>query len=193
MIAILNVGRLPFDQEIELDNGGWIHMRQFLDTWRPILRGLAQNGVIKPQDSFGFAMMTPIQNDDLEAWISEWNHPYAYTWFVGGWGPDGNRYIANAVRKIRPLLRRCMEFSTLDMVLHGRPGKFQDIVDQIDGNGNFPWGDFPYGGAARVSYGPVQLIGACSAFTQFEDHLVTELILGDLARRILAGCNPPQP
>ena len=79
------------------------------------------------------------------------------------------------------------------MVLGSGPTEFEDVVEQVNDNGDFEWGDFPYGGASVVRYGPLELVGACSGFKQVEDHLVTELILGHLAKRILAESDPPLP
>ena len=154
---------------------------------------LAANNVIKSNASFGFVMLPPLWDGQEDFFVDEWDDPYAFTWFAGGWGSDSNRYVANAVRKIRPLLRINDEVSTLSMVLGSGPTEFEDVVEQVNDNGDFEWGDFPYGGASVVRYGPLELVGACSGFKQVEDHLVTELILGHLAKRILAESDPPLP
>lgn len=188
----LDVSKLRGPQT--LDTGRTLlAMNSYLAVWEPALSAMADQGRLSSTDSFGFAMLPPLWNDELEEWVCKWDKPYDYTWFAGGWGPDRDRLIANAVRKIRPLLRRDLEFSTLEMVLDSKDDPFQDKVPMQDEDGNFPWGDFGFGGAVRAFYGPLEIVGACSGFSQFEDHLVTGLILGDIAKLLLRGSGMLSP
>jgi hypothetical protein len=118
--------------------------------------------------------------------------------FIGGWGPEQDRFSANAVRKIRALLRWYHEFgvqpqfmSTMDMFVANKRyeqesqgeyefNMFQDIVPSVDEAGYFPWGDFPYGGAALVQVGNFWTIVAVSALNQEEDDFVARKFGGIL-------------
>jgi hypothetical protein len=185
--VMLNVSVLPRDARLYLTETRYIRMREYLDEWRPILSTLVSTRRIMPEQSFGFAMMAPMWGEEPDAWAYKWDNPHEYIWFAGGWGPDRDRYVANAVRKIRPLLRCDLESSTQHMVLNKRSDLFRDTVDQTNDDGDFEWGDFACGGAVRVNFGDLELVGACSAFRPFEDHLVTQFMLGDLVRQILAA------
>ena len=121
-----------------------------------------------------------------------WDHPEEFVWFVGGWGPSRDRYIANAIRKLRALLRPSyasyfQEFSTLD-IRFNVPEHFQDRVKSQDENGGFPWGDYPWGGGVVVTMGKeLTLIGAVSCLTEIQDDTVTRLILGGIGEQIVQG------
>ena len=189
MTTNLDVSQLPFDTKISFTETDY-NMRKYITAWRPILSAMMDNGVLKQNKSFGFAMMPPMWHDERnerEPWTYKWDNPYEYTWFVGGWGPDRDRYIANAVRKIRPLLRLDMYDSTLEMVDLAQPEQmFQDVVGQTDDNGNFPLGDFPHGGAVEIRRKSLTLVVACSAYTAEQDDLVSNMVGRDLVGRILA-------
>jgi hypothetical protein len=88
---------------------------------------------------------------------------------VGGWGPEADRYIANAVRKLR-LTRFGMDTLSLTGV------DTEEVVESVDDEGRFPWGDFPYGGAVRLTMGTVRPWVAASAFKQDEDVIAASLV-----------------
>ena len=128
-----------------------------------------------------------------------WDDPSKFVWFVGGWGPDRDRYIANAIRKLRPMLREDAE-STLDMRFDSRKvksfgtgqpyehvieGDWEDVVDQLDKDGKFPWGDFPWGGAVTVIMGDMVLVGAMSCLHEIDDDTVMRTFLRLLGKQII--------
>lgn len=185
MPQTLEVSRFPNEQLLApmegregepINLGSIVHMmRGSIDYW-------ATMGLIKPNDSFGFAMAEP--NGD---WHEVWDDPYALTWLVGGWGPDRDRYVANAVRKMRAAARAGVN-DTLEMRLEPSSDlveSFRDVVASVEPDGTFLWGDFPWGGAVYQDYGPLNLLGAVSALSEEEDHAVASGILGLIAVQIL--------
>ena len=120
-------------------------MRTTIDQW-------ADDGLIKPHASFGFAAA---HNDSLAAGREDWDDPYRFTWFVVGWGTDGDRYVANAVHKLRALLRT--GFDTL-LLRQGEPGLFDTKVESMEADGTFLWGDFSWGGATVVQIGNLVIL-----------------------------------
>jgi hypothetical protein len=100
-----------------------LDMRSSIEDW-------VNSGLVKPNDSFGFAMANPDK-------ASSWDDPYAFVDFVVGWGPHADRYIANAVRKLRAALRTNLD--TL-LIRINNPGHFRDIVESQQANGSFAWG-----------------------------------------------------
>lgn len=181
----LDVSQLPFEQTYACADGTAIDMLSFLIEMMPILDAMGAAGVITENDSFGFAMAEPILDWCYPGRLLEniWDDPYTYTWFVGGWGDERDHYIANAVRKLRPLLREG-EISTLEMRFGPQHGYFMDTVESRGWSGNYPWGDFPRGGAVSVQHGPLTMFAACSGFSEIEDDITTRLILGEFAKRI---------
>ena len=161
-------------------------MREYLDGWHATIDNLSAAGKVHAGDSFGFAMAEPLLEGDPDDALCSWNNPKEYVWFVGGWGPERNRYVANAIRKLRPLLRHDEAFSTLELRLNGETGAFRDPVESASVDpGKFLWGDFPYGGAVIRDMGVLMMVGACSGFTELEDDMVTGMILADLAGHII--------
>lgn len=182
-MSLLHVDTLPNLQTYQFHNGELLKLHDFLRQLKPAIEALMQTGHIKSTKSFGFAM-TPLQWQGY-ALDFGWNTPRQLVWFVYGWGPERNRYIANAVRKLRPLVREDAD-STLEM-RYRKPDLFRDVVPSTDGAGNFPWGDFGYGGAVKAKVGPLILRGGISCFAQIEDDAAARLLLGLLGNKILTG------
>lgn len=187
---LLDVSTMPFERVYTCEDGSKIDLREFLDLHYDAVQALAGSGLVKAKESFGFAMLAPIWEDDPFPEDDFWDKPEEFTWFVGGWGPDRDKYIANAVRKLRPLVRVGMTDEGVDSTLCMRfenPSLFQDPVDSVNDDGTFPWGDFPWGGAAAVIMGPLTVAGAVSTFSEIEDDMVARLILGGIGQRIVNG------
>ena len=189
---LLDVSSMPFDQVYTCQDGSEINLGEFLDSHYDAIQALAAAGLIKANESFGFAMLRPTLVEDYIA-TNSWDKPEEFVWFVGGWGPDRDRYIANAIRKLRPLFRLTLSalegdqlFTTLD-IRFWRPSYFEDVVEQMNDDGTFPWGDFPWGGAVSESFGEMWLIGAVSCLTEIEDDFIAKLILGGLGKLIVTG------
>ena len=185
---LLDVSSLPFDAKYECKDGTAIDMRQHLEGLRPVIEALASANYIKDKDSFGFAMMQPLTEPIVNEFPDDiWDKPEEFVWFVGGWGPYRDRYIANAVRKMRAMLRE--ELPTLTLRISESPVRFQDIVDSVNDDGTFSWGDFPWGGATLYPIGDAEvvLMGSVSALSEIEDDVVAQLILGLLAQPIING------
>lgn len=143
-----------------------------------VVPALANRGLVKANESFGFAMA----HQGLVG-SKVWDSPYDFTMMVWGWGTDGDRYIANAVRKLRALLRTGAD--TLELRATGRSDAFQDIVESVEEDGSFTWGDYPWGGAVAVNVGGIELRGAVSCLKEVEDDAVAKLILGLIGAEML--------
>jgi|GEM_PF-1060323 len=189
---LLDVSVMPSEQVFTCSDGTFINMSKFLMSHRSSLREMANSGLIKKTESFGFAMPRPRKSwYDLS---SDWDDPESFIWFVGGWGPQQDRYVANAIRKLRALLRYLDKYtannvkslSTLDLRFF-MPNLFEDVVNSANEDGTFSWGDFPWGGAVLQQMGDLKLIGAVSALTEIEDDFITKLILGGLGQKIVKG------
>jgi hypothetical protein len=177
----LDVSRLPQQAFVGLTNVASVIM-----TLRGAVDELARVGLVRQTQSFGFAAATP-SSDPLMEW--EWDNPYQFTWFVAGWGPERDRFIANAVRKLRACLRTDMDTLTLRIK---KPFDFQDVVDSVDEYGNFPWGDYAWGGATFVRAGHFVIPCAVSCLAEVEDDAVAKLMGGLLGNSLLRGTNPAE-
>jgi hypothetical protein len=195
--TLLDVSKLPFERVYTCEDGSRINLSTLLDSHYDAIQALAAAELIKANESFGFAMAEPMWDEDLETLQARdafWDYPEHFVWFVGGWGPNRDRYIANAVRKMRALLRpvingydgmNTMFESTLDIRIS--PSFFSDTVDSQNDDGTFPWGDFPWGGAAFVRMGGLTMAGAVSCLSEIEDDMVARLILGGIGQKIVVG------
>lgn len=187
---LLDVSAMPSDQVFICNNGTEIDMRMFLGSHRGAFQELANSGLIDPSRSFGFAMAEPGSGKKYSSWY--WDDPETFVWFVGGWGPDRDRCIANAIRKMRPEMRQNLQsdprkwVSTLDMRFND-PECFREEVRSVNPNGSFSWGDFAWGGAVTIVWRELVLSGAVSGLTEFEDDSTAELILKGLGQKILKG------
>ena len=193
---LLDVSALPFEQTFIREDNTPIDMREFLDQYYDVAQLFIATGLVKPHESFGFAMEAPRLIKDGFGRV-EWNDPEKFVWFVGGWGPDRDRFIANAVRKMRPLLRSFLDktwdgpaFMAAPSTLAIRmeiPDYFCSKVRSRNQDGTFSWGDFPYGGAVSVPMGRYLFNGAVSCMTEIEDDLIARLILGGLGKQVILG------
>lgn len=154
-----------------------------------LLRQTVNSGITEGRyrdtTSLGFAMASPDDNP----W-NNWNDPESLVWLTAGWGPEKNRFVANAARKLRAVAR--IGEDTLGCTARAS-SPFEDVItmDEITGEkaliagssdySTFRWGDFPYGGGVTVQIGEVLLIGAISGLSQEEDHIVTRHVLDELA------------
>jgi hypothetical protein len=181
----VDVEKLPFEQSYASKNGNIINMRELLDGLRAPINILGTTGNIGQVDSLGFAMAEPMCYTcyDLDKY---WDDYMQYVWFVGGWGPDRNMFIANAVRKMRPMLRE--QTDTLTMRHDKHAHSFMNPVDQVDADARFPWGDFPWGGAVSLFMGGMFFEAAVSCFDDdVDDDIVATLAVGVIAKNIIRG------
>lgn len=186
MTLHLDVGLLPREALFGIKGGPKVNIASIPFGLRVILEDMAKHGLIKSNEKgFGFAAATPTQ-DPRHRW--NWDDPYDFTWFVAGWGSDGNRYIANAVRKLRAALRE--EKDTL-FLRTDRPDAFRDKVESSDRNG-YPWGDFPWGGATFVHVGDWIIPSAVSCYLEVEDDAAAKLVGGLCGAEILKISDPPE-
>lgn len=166
----LSIEALPREFKWNEGTPDWAALHSVPHDFRSTLDLMMSRGLITRKDSFGFAMADPRVD-----YKKLWNNPEPLIAFVAYWGPDGPRYAANAVRKIRAAARE--GWDTQALRLNGS-FRFQDVVESQDENGNFPWGDFPYDGAVYVDTLSGRLLGAVSAFPKEEDPIVATLLLG---------------
>jgi hypothetical protein len=178
MVSTLDVGKLPQHAHYGTDTRETdlayevTRMRTTIGLWEQVK-------LVKPNKSFslGFAAARP----KLNPVRPEWDDPYDFVWFVAGWGDDRERYIANAVRKLRASLRTGEDTLALRL---GESDQFEDVVDSAVG-GKFPWGDFPYGGSTFVRVGNVLLPCAVDGFREVENDFVAKTIGGRIGSTML--------
>jgi hypothetical protein len=189
----LDVSRLPREALVG-EGSTQINLASVLLGLRVQMEDMARCDLIKANMSFGFAAAKPVPKSisALHDWTSykwNWDDPYDFTWFVAGWGPESSRYIANAVRKLRAALRKHMDTLQLRMEY---PDAFQDVVGSVDDDGNFVWGDYPYGGAVFVPGGDMVYPCSCSALLEVQDHAMSMTAGGLVISELLQVTRPEQ-
>ena len=145
---------------------------------------LVRHGVVRPHASFGYAAGLPRRHAGP---VPNWDDPTQLVWFVGGWGPELERYVANAVRKLRALFRTGKD--TLELRIND-PDAFQDIVASAEEDGSFEWGDFPFGGATFVHSGEIFIPMSVSCLREVEDDAVAKALGGMVGAQMLKVNNP---
>lgn len=126
-------------------------------------------GLITENTSFGCAI-TQVNLSDRQI---RWNDPSTYILCVVSWGDDGDRYVLNAVRKLRATMRTGRD--TLDLRMN-EPGRFQDVVGSQEPNGDCLWGDYPWGGAVFDTFAGNRFGVGVSAYNQVQDEFVARTI-----------------
>ena len=175
MPAILDMSRIPtFVEYHDINLAGEVSklLRHTTPQW-------AADGLIKSNDSFGMAMAKIMT--DGEYYADCWDNPYELIWFAAGWGPEAERYMANAIRKMRASAREGVD--SLDLLEH-KPRLFRDEVGSERGDREHQWGDFPWGGAAYTNFGDKRLLTAVSCLKQQEDHWVALMLGGFMATQM---------
>jgi hypothetical protein len=135
---------------------------------RGVIEHMMEDDIIAERESFGYALAR-----QMPFWSGDLNDPQRLISLVVYWGPEGLRYAANACRKIRAAAREEMDTESIRI---NHPNRFSDIVASVDDEGNFPWGDFPYDGAAYVEVQGQTLLGAVSAYPKEQDPMVARLV-----------------
>lgn len=164
---------------------GIVSYEELLQQLKPAILALQEIGLIKDNASFGVAISIPYWEGDEKLSGTFETAPETHVAFIGGWGEEWQRYAANAVRKMRPLYRNDNACMTTQQVFDYDKGSFDNPVDSVDAGGNYPWGDFPYGGGAWVQGGDVALCVAVSALHMIEDDAIAYLIGMLLGKKIL--------
>lgn len=160
-----------------------VNLEVRIKALRPAIEALMNHGLVRDKLSLGGAIGGPIFLTPGESLaMPYWNDPYGYVWFVFGWGPDWQKYAANAIRKMRALLRTGVD--TLELQLFDS-GRFQDRVVSEDDDHNYPWGDFPYGGATFTKVGNLYIPAAVSTLRAVEDDNVSRLYGGTVGQEML--------
>lgn len=150
-----------------------VDIADLVDEIKTVVEFLASQGIVKETESFGFAVAfdgfvgDPIDPDD----------PSEYVGFVGGWGPDKDRYIANAVRKLRVTLE--IEDDSMNITHTGGNDDYNGVKSAED-DGSFLWGNFPWGGSTYTAFGKYEILVSVSALKQDED----DLVAGYIGKRI---------
>ncbi len=157
---------------------------------RVSIETMMASGLIRRSHSFGYAAANPVFQHFTDP-RDVWDNPYNLVWFVAGWGPEADRLIANAVRKLRPAVRAMKD--TLDIITTKWEGyltldtsAFLNVVESVEPDGSFAWGDFPYGGAVHVRVDGRPFIGAVSALNQVHDDGIAGLLTSLVARKAVA-------
>jgi hypothetical protein len=134
----------------------------------PSIQTMMAEGVLTRKESFGFALANPAA--DLSR---VWNIPSKLIAFAYAYGPEGDYYVANAVRKLRAAARTGKDTQELRLYY---PHRFANVVEKKEPDGSFEWGDFPFDGAVHVYPVGRHLLGAVSALPKEEDPVAASLI-----------------
>lgn len=178
MSTMLDVAALPRELVWNETNAGAVALHRLFDKLDDALQNMMDLGLIKHNASFGFAMGNPNAN------LAEvWDDPLQLVGLVHYYGPEGERYAANAVRKLRPAARENVDTEVLriEAELTRSDGRFRDIVGNKEGDTEFPWGDFPYDGATFLTVQGRTLPYAASAFPKEQDPGVARLYGNQIA------------
>jgi hypothetical protein len=173
----LNVSSLP-REALYGPEGSQVDLASIVTGLRPIIDHMATDHIVKEHASFGFAL--------AHYHFTHWDDPQQFTWLVVGWGSDGDRYIANALCKLRATLREhCDTLSIRQQYPSLR--HFRDVIEtqKRDEDGLFAWGDFPWGGATLVHSGDFILPCAVSCLKEVEDDAVAKMIGGFIGAAML--------
>jgi hypothetical protein len=173
-LTTLDVGKLERDSYVFSDGTRRVDLVQVTLRTHPVIQAMMGEGLVPHKSSFGYAVA---YGGTVGA--HAWDEPYASTMFVGGWGLKGEVYIANAVRKLRAVLRTGMDTARLAVIQtkgQGRP--FLNPVTSINGDGTMSWGDFAYAGGVIVRVGETEVPVAVSALPQIDDDTVAKYLGG---------------
>lgn len=188
MTGTLEMSQLSWDHIVGPE-GLRVSLSEIVETLRyTLVDYLDAQGKIRYNGSFGFAMADPALGLTYDL-AGTWDDPREMTLFVAGWGPERERYCANAVRKLRAAARNGVD--TLDLVTGNYEEPFCDIVESpANEDGTYPWGDFPYGGAVFVGFNDKLLLGAVSGLRQEEDHALAGVILHLIGLQLFRAGHP---
>jgi hypothetical protein len=170
-LAPLDVRELP-RTALYGPEGGEVDLASDVRGMRYTVQGWVRREVVRRTGSFGFAAAYPGSDPLISAAQGVWNNPYRFVWFVVGWGPDGDHYIANAVRMLRPTLRTGRD--TLALRLSSPDQFWNTVAPEVEGM--HPWGDLPQGGATVVRVGNTIIPCAVSGFREVENDFVSRSI-----------------
>jgi hypothetical protein len=176
---ILDMSRIPTEQVY-----CGFDLAEVVHGARPAIDTMTRSGLIKPHASFGFVLTDP--NFSAEELQANWDNPYGLGWLAVHWGPEGQRYAANALRKLRAAARNLANTLELREAADADTTKvgdyFRDIVDSQEPDGSYKNGDFPWGGGVLLKRPVGTLGGAVSCLRQREDHHVASLLVDTVDR-----------
>lgn len=172
IMTALDVHSLPHNIIWNTNTDAAVALQPVVKGLSPAITRLMEAGVIATRESFGFALKNPDSDGTLV-----WDDPQKLIGLVVYWGPEGPRYAANACRKIRAAAR---EGQDTELLRRFRVEQFREIVESVEDDGTFTWGDFPYDGATYTEVQGRTLLGAVSAFPKEQDPVVARLITGFL-------------
>lgn len=190
MTRQLDVSTLPFARQYHCKDGSVIDLADALDRARPACDTLLGVKLVEGNESgsFGFVMAPPVLVGAEHTVRTAWDDPSKTVWFAGGWGGKRDRYICNAIGKLRALLREGGD-STANLRENQLMGQecFRDIIAWDRPDNDLPLGDFPWSGGVRLRLGRLILAGAVSGWHEIDDHAIACLLLGLIGKQILLG------
>ena len=164
----LDIAALPHNPIWRPGTNAAVALNPIVLGLKPVIDKLMELGMIPRKESFGYALATP-EIDHTQVW----DNPQQLIGLVAYWGPEGPRYAANACRKIRAAAREGVD---TEVLRRARPETFRDIVESKEGDTEFPWGDFPFDGAAYSIVQHLHLLGAVSALPKEQDPIIARFI-----------------
>jgi hypothetical protein len=152
---------------------------------KPTFDDWERKGIITSDESFGYAM----GRSDPATWLP--NRPYTAIWFITGWGPQAEQYMADAVRMLAALWR--LQFDTLQVRLEGRKHRLREVESVVDGK--FPYGNIVRGGAAWVRVGNLELPCAAGGPNEIDNNLKAKTVGAAIGTTMLSlrGDGPSVP
>lgn len=180
MSDLLDLDALPRRLVWNETNAGAVSLHHHFGKLNNLLTYMQNYGLVDAKDSFGFAMGNPDPNVNL---AQVWDDPQQLVGLVHHFGPEGERYAANAVRKLRAAAREGVDTEILRIEADelGTGGRFRDTVESNAGDTVFAWGDFPFDGAVWLTVQGITLPFAVSAFPKEQDPGVARLYGNHLA------------
>lgn len=198
--GMLDVSALPTEQSYSGAERTLDLRKEALTLLKPLVDGGIAQKRYQRTDSFGFALAAPSLPGTIMIPWADWDDPNELVWLVGGWGPQKNRVIANAARKLRACarlgedtlpvaMRADVHDPFLDAITDDEWELEGELITADPNHRLFRYGDFGYGGAASVTVCDVILMGGVSGVTQQEDHIVVRHLLDELALMIWKADN----
>lgn len=177
----LDIRTFPFHQT----GKDGLDLAECIQQSRPILEQMTALGLIGPasKGSFGFAMADPFAAMSPDGYQHLYQDPHKLVWLVGGWGPDRDRYIANAIRKMRAAARTGLD--TLLLATQEQPeAVFENFSSQSSATARYEE-EYGFGGATFGYYRGRCLLFSVSTYPQEHDPVASLLVGSVIAAHLL--------
>lgn len=188
-LTTLDVVKLPTRLQVgSIDLGSAVDslLRDSVWVW-------TDSGLIHPtQKGIGVAFASPelasVDSDiDYSAASSDPTNLVGLVYSTGPTRLDRNRSVADAVRMMRAAARTTIDTLEMQHTIETNPfmaERFQGVVESVEPDGTFAWGEISEGGAAFVRFRDLLYLASVSGFRPEENHWLALMIGGFLAAEI---------